>query len=129
MITYELAKQIKDAGFTQIELDALIKRRGYYILDGDPRMRELMVPEDWTERGLSEVIYIPTLSEIIEACGYEHFNSLVTNHEKVQWMAVGNKLGGNAKEGTLGKEWGDVVGYGLIPEEAVANLWLALNIK
>lgn len=52
----------------------------------------------------------PTLSELIEACG-DKFNTL--ERIRTSWTAQGG-----------GEE-----GYGGTPEEAVSNLWLALNKK
>lgn len=59
---------------------------------------------------------LPTLSELIEACG-DNFRSLIyqKNHD--------NKYQANAYEGFGKNNWA----YGQTPEEAVANLWLALN--
>lgn len=51
----------------------------------------------------------PTLSELIEACGAP----FALTWKGVEWLALG-----------LGAD-----GQGSTPEEAVANLWLALNQK
>lgn len=51
----------------------------------------------------------PTLSELIEACG-EDFVGLIKRHD---WLTIGHDEHTN----------------GTTPEEAVANLWLALNQK
>lgn len=62
-----------------------------------------------------EGIFFPTLEELIEACGIE-FGSLTLLGEdaKYRWYA-------DNREG--------VRYYGATPLEAVANLYLALNIK
>ena len=54
-MTYELAKELKDAGFPQTRRDATL-------------------PLD-RERGTVEPLMVPTLSELIDACG-ECFGSL-----------------------------------------------------
>lgn len=63
-----------------------------------------------------ELLPAPTLSELIEACGAE-FNRLerdtVENHDSAIWIAYAWKL--------------YKVKFGSTPEEAVANLWLAIN--
>lgn len=93
MITYELAKKLKDAVFPMLQRAAPdgLQEEGCYLLDGANYR-------------------IPTLSELIEACGSK-FIALrrVANH---QWFADGH--------GVLG-------GGGSTPEEAVANLWLAIH--
>lgn len=59
--------------------------------------------------------HFPTLSELIEACG-EQFLSLEKNPDG--WLASSEE-DGNMPVGI----------DGATPEEAVANLWLALNKK
>lgn len=87
-MNYDLAKELKDAGFPQIESEA---PTGI----GD---------------GKGNACRLPTLSELIEACG-DSFHAL----------------------GHIGKEWQAVANNGLMrneaktPEEAVARLWLVLN--
>lgn len=56
-MTYDLAKQLKDAGFPQTKTDGTLKN-GHYIAEG------------------REPCFDPTLSELIEACG-DDFYSLV----------------------------------------------------
>lgn len=116
MITYELAKELRDNGFPQNKYS-----------------------EDYTnlsEGGLltDASAYIPTLSELIEACN-NRFDVLSIDFSSVtkQWSA---------------KRWIAPIqcqhspccscgGSGLLiqtkdyqtPEEAVARLWLALNVK
>jgi hypothetical protein len=88
---YELAKQLKDAGFPQ-EGD----RPGDMVSGGDV---------------LGERVYYPTLSELIEACGMD-FGDLK--------RMVNGRFGARNSNITLSI-------LGDTPEEAVANLWLALN--
>jgi len=99
-MNYELAKQLKDAGFPQRDAD-------WYTSDGQ------WIPENERE-------YIPTLSELIEACG-EHFYGLLRGVGD-GWQA--------------GESWNydffdlnKTICDGSTPEEAVAKLWLELNKK
>jgi hypothetical protein len=96
---YELAKELKDAGFPQKE--------GKYATSWEP----------------PDSAYLPTLEELIEACG-ERFNVLrsVHNHQGniIEWVA-------SAESGFDRKAEKLVVHP--TPTEAVARLWLALNKK
>lgn len=89
---YNLAKQLKDAGFPQIGY-----RQGNYI-DKDGMMRGKLDAD--------ESFYIPTLEELIEACGLITLEMFPNNCEA--WCS--------------GK-----VGTGSTPTEAVAYLYLALQ--
>ena len=93
---YGLAKKLKDAGFPQ-ELDKPV----WDEVDG-------LVTSDTHS-------LIPTLSELIEACGDE-FNSLTKRANF--WIC-------NDCECNMGSD-GEIT-RGATPEEAVANLWLELN--
>jgi hypothetical protein len=65
---------------------------------------------------------IPKLGQLIDACGVERFWQLESrNISQGQWNASGYKKTRNRDEVTI------VSGYGSTPEQAVANLWLALN--
>ena len=105
MITYKLAKRLKDAGFPQ-------------NCDHDSMMNAMSEIEG--------IVHYPTLSELIEACG-EEFGHLVLNvrssGERI-WLATASvKIAGG-----VGKELARVSGYNT-PEEAVALLWIKLNEK
>jgi len=89
-----LVKQLKDAGFP-------IRRYPEWALEKDG----LVPAVEWEKN------YVPTLSELIEACG-EDFSHLYKGN-KSDWFV----------EGLFVDERYD----GQTPEEAVANLWLALN--
>ena len=89
---YELAKQLKDAGFPQHE------RLG--IGNGDIFIN-----------GKYGLMYVPTLSELIEACG-GYVDLMVWNGDR----AVASNIDA-------------IEGRGSTPEEAVANLWLSLKNK
>lgn len=84
-MNYELAKQLKEAGFPQ-------SRDGVEFISIKGQME----------------YFIPTLSELIEACGdsFEELTKIENN-----WVVTG----------------GYQEGKGSTPEEAVANLWLELN--
>ena len=95
---YELAKELKDAGYPE----------------PNPNLgRGLWAAGDFKETG----VYLPTLPELIEACG-DGFDTLYRTNGR--WYAIGY---------TRVKRI-DIDGIELdcnSPEEAVARLWLALN--
>ncbi len=108
-MNYQLALQLKEAGFPQTteffheefeDADNQRYHRPHYIYG----IRKGEAPS--VEQGL---IADPTLSELIEACGEKiAFRLQFVAHK---WLAE-----------NCGK-----LGIGSTPEEAVANLWLALN--
>lgn len=117
-MNYELAKKLKDAGFPQ-------KPKSEF---------PLFICED-----NKEPLQVPTLSELIEACG-EGFKALIDEGESFEinpdyskgkmihkrWMAgIPYGFDDGSAFITDDKKYGD----GNSPEEAVANLWLELNKK
>lgn len=97
----ELAKQLKDAGFPYEENrfggDALSLGRGVVRIED------------------SELL-IPTLPELIEACGdLSAFN--LQHYKNGEWSAFADLL--DDRQGA----------HASTPEEAVARLWLALTIR
>ena len=99
-MTYELAKKLKDAGFTQTGKLEHIKGT------------------------ISEFMVFPTLSELIEVCGDEF--CYLQQAENNEWIATSKAIVGStemcsALEIHLRGEFDNT------PEEAVANLWLALK--
>lgn len=98
-MTYELLKELKDAGFPQRTCSFLDCRHGM-------------------DKGI-ECVYKPNLSELIEACmdrvGNFHLKNKKTTRADA-WFA-----------GKSIEYVGQFVGNGATPEEAVARLWLALN--
>jgi hypothetical protein len=99
-MNYELAKELKEAGFPQgvgTYLDE--KGAGYY-------------------KHRPGTVCIPTLSELIEACG-GWFHELIKRNDD-SWYA-GTKLEDNRPR--------YATGIGSTPEEAVARLWIALQEK
>lgn len=95
MITYELAKKLKDAGFPQ----KLNKGIGI----------SSKIFNEFGTKVYSEEVYFPTFSELIEECG-DKFNTLFKSEDGL-WSA-----------GVFG--YPNSYGKGLTPEEALANLYL-----
>lgn len=106
-MNYELAKQLKDAGFPM----------------------KLALPNSefiWGGTDTNGTVYqYPTLSELVEACGddfmgigrtYNTEKSKDNSWEATQKTWCCDEHGENRK-----------YGYGSTPEEAVAKLWLELN--
>lgn len=101
MIDHEFAKELKRAGFKQ-------PIGSMYALEGDIQSGFEII---------DETAYVPTLSELIEACVDVRFwlrNDTLTE----AWTAYGDPVEDLAP---------GYVGNGSTPEEAVARLWLALN--
>ena len=98
-MTYELAKELKDAGFPQ-------GGKG-----------SCCYPKDALVVRLPDRAYMPLLSELIDACG-DGFSSL----QRIQWETadvVWYAYDVSTKDS----------GKSSTPEEAVGRLWLALNKK
>lgn len=104
-MNYDLAKELKNAGFPYKEGD------GYILVNGR------RVGDMWQGEGQESACKVPTLAELIEACKdeYDSYSSF-------------------ALECNGGTNWSASVGHmdritrkGSTPEEAVARLWLALN--
>jgi hypothetical protein len=97
---YELALELKDAGFPQ-------EGKGERIGSPDALL--------WRRH---DRVYKPTLEELIEACG-DNFFSLQRvkrfSTDSIEWIA--------SARGTSFK------GSSLTPIEAVARLWIAINKK
>ncbi len=106
---YELAKELKDAGFPQSEECKKLHTPICGNFDNPD-------PECTTEGRPCE----PTLSELIEACGDGVFELKRRHNEVLEWVWDA----GINHNGKFFIELG-----GVAPEEAVANLWLALNKK
>lgn len=149
-MNYELAKKLKDAGFPQHEYLMAheagshdFDRVAYHLVMDEPELVEVLGSENCkkrqaacytleylnSEQGKKLTVYIPTLSELIEACG-KWFDSLEyakkgtevpSNTEWLErdgrWVAVASDADGITIEDKAGHT----------PEEAVSKLWLALN--
>ena len=114
-MNYDLARELRDAGFPQMgDGDALILHNRK-----DPENDQTMSVIPWAiyvyhpQKG-KEVMYAPSLSELIEACG-ESFEALTMehSHQGNGWNAIAF--------------YGGRHGHGGSPEEAVARLWLAMK--
>lgn len=110
---YELAKKLKDAGFPQFgEGHALIPHKKL------PESDETMDVINWqtyvhnTSLHHKEMMYAPTLSELIEACGQGYFN---LESSQLGWSAR------NPLQVDL------PIGNGSTSSEAVSHLWLELK--
>jgi hypothetical protein len=102
---YELARELKDAGFPQ--KDIMAGGVSYIANSNDQHPNPC---------------YFPTLSELIEACGSRNFilGSNIYNREQnpiPKWDAQ------------IYDYKTRTIGTGATSEEAVARLWLALNPK
>lgn len=123
MISYELAKQLKEAGFPRDFGDGwamFLTNEEEGIISTVPWWHYVYKPND------PPAIYVPTLEELIEACG------------DVEDLDIIRRFVG----GSMGVEWRvtltkhvdleeivitDFGGMGSTPSEAVAKLWLALR--
>jgi hypothetical protein len=108
----ELAKELRDAGFPNIQ--DVQHRQGREFLASDGRVSvyslgELAPPENW---------FIPTLKELIDECekkeGYDHF---ILEHARLGWFASIEVQDEQTYSGS----------HQPTAEEAVARLWLALQ--
>lgn len=110
-MNYELAKKLKNAGFPQGTTSSDIL---YTYLDskGNP-----------CSSFIEGSAYVPTLSELIEACGdeFDYVRNCATRGNTLNWIALSKEKEGEVDSAR--KAVGDT------PEEAVANLWLVLNEK
>lgn len=103
-MNYELVKKLKDAGYPiKYTLGAL-------AYDQEPP---------------SQFIIDPTLSELIEACG-DRFEKLEYNPYHDETVEDWYTTGCDDRKHKPGEYSGHTI-WGKTPEEAVANLWLALT--
>lgn len=121
-MNYDVAKKLKDAGFPQKDYLAKEQPNGWIAEDGDFA--------DW--KVSDEYIYVPTLSELIEAMPMrvKYIDGLINDAFFILEKLCGQKasyrasLDGDFETEEIAKKWQFVKDT---PEEAVANLWLALN--
>lgn len=106
MLSYELCKKLKDAGFF---------RNASEPLECDCGNLVYKTHSVFSKRG-NEIVPQPTFSELIRACG-DGFEVMIRNNlahiPKIEFTAISHE--------------GQYKGAGDSPEEAVANLYLALN--
>lgn len=116
MITYTTAKRLKEAGFPQNTMYASVLPPEN---KGGKRIMQIMKREEYCNSYINllsagyDVVSMPFLEELIEACG-EKFFSLTKHVESWQTNWIDGMAGETA---------------GSTPPEAVANLWLSLNEK
>jgi hypothetical protein len=108
MITYELTKKLKDAGFPQAYQSEIITEHGF------------MDEHSAKEMGY-DYACIPTLSELIEACGEgEEGNQINLQYTRDAGCKASKQF----------RKTGDYIQVdGSTPEEAVALLYLKLHEK
>ncbi len=132
MISYELAKRLKDAGFPQA-----FPKSDFMNLDDASTIQ--YIKDKYCHHGtlkylcgadccminppLCEDVYFPTLSELIDACG-DKFNILHFDNFKKEWFAYSND-----PKDEVDLEWYHDGEYskGKTPDEAVANLYIELH--
>ncbi len=109
---YELAKKLKNAGFPQ---DSTY---GYYKY---PKEWRLLKPSMPFLNDIQKVV-VPTLSELIEACG-EEFRGIDKTVRSVANMGLCIFTAKPVNEQKYKKRIGST------PEEAIAGLWLEIHKK
>lgn len=122
MLSYELCKKLKDAGFEQKEDNVFLWVQHYTLSEDDTGWEkqgiDLVYSEecDHEEYGgwHEELCICPTLSELINACGDQFYSVVYASDD--DWRCFSERKGGNMD-----------IAYGYSAEEAVANLYLALN--
>ena len=138
---YKLAKQLKDAGFKQdgngkimTSLQSSMEQyngdfyvcRHHQETEGYEDCCECSDDGPCTEALLREDdVYLPTLSELIEACG-DRFEFLNIDNVGCEISSIG-WIAGEKSIVMIGDEIVYAVGKGKTPESAVAKLWLKLN--
>ena len=113
---YELCKKLKLAGFPQnystMEKDYNGQKYWMYDHDDNDYTEIQCVGKSCNALDEENLIYIPTLSELIIACG-DKFYGLLKNDDN--WQADSVEP--------------DITEIGLTMEESVSRLWLRLNNK
>ncbi len=110
-MTYDLALQLKDAGFPQSPyMNQLCQHPDSMAC----RIKAAHNPE-------CEWVSVPTLSELIEACGDDLFD---LRRDGNGWAAISNLTYDGKFDSDI-----SLYGEGSTPEEAVSMLWISLNKK
>lgn len=135
-MTYELAKKLKDSGFPQeyrkseIAMDWVYNSNGTLLMLHDDNDTYWWLGQDYTitfteELLKMEYIKCPTLSELIEALGkdFRSLNRIYIPPAELTWFVYSSNRPNELNIDAC------IVKQGSTPEEAVANLWLELNIK
>ncbi len=121
MINYELAKKLKDNGFIQRKW----RYAFHYIPQVNEQGEQMIIAYELFKGNEDDLVYIPQLVELIEACGDGFDNLTKMSRSYKEALFTCNQNDDRANEG-LGKRW---YSDGNTPEEAVALLWLQLNKK
>lgn len=119
-MTYELAKQLKEAGFPQGGEGKTVSKLKNIKTD----LGGLKVKAQ-THYTQPKYAYIPTLSELIEACGGDSITIRLQSYwseNDLMWQA---DTSGNF----MVDAENHIAEVGSTPEEAVAKLWLELKKK
>jgi hypothetical protein len=111
-MNYELAKELKEAGFPQG--DPFVSKGEYTSSTGMRGRLGLELDEYKAKHPDCLIFYCPTLEELIEACG-DTFGTLEKTSIGIYGAYKKNDMMTN--------------GVAATPTEAVARLWLALNKK
>lgn len=123
MLSYELCKKLKEAGFPFQKVEDCKPTNGERIIIKHP----CIAFED------GEFYWQPTLSELIEACGEHIVLHGPGTVEVSEWYFVPSEINWTAFKQYFRKTDNvsihQIDAKGLTPEEALANLWLELNKK
>lgn len=117
MLDYSLCVKLKEAGFEHG------KSGNCYGVHLNPLSGKVEIWEECnefnTDIDYDSFVYIPTLSELIEACG-DGFYAMDrrVNDGEIEWRCNPDD------HPTMG---GPADSYGKTPEEAVCRLWICLN--
>jgi hypothetical protein len=133
MISFELATQLKQSGYPQTAEFAYSRPPP---LSNDPGNTVVGTSYEWKRWRVSDLesqrrskewprVAIPTLSELIEACGKTYTDGLGEGELELYWM--GNEWVAVFMESIYHESFVSDDGRGSTPEEAVARLWLALH--
>jgi len=108
-MNYELAPQ-----YMSLELAIELQKAGFTRTFNGNAGIEVMVSSD----AYTGLVYLPTLEELIEACGNGDF--VLSKRDDDLWCATTDRYESICT---------DEVGEGKTPTEAVARLWLVINKK
>ena len=119
-MNYELAKQLKDAGFPQTGLKYTWYYEGNSLHNSGEKYLDV--------KNNPKRIISPSLSELIEACGdkfggLEYWRTCIEPNER--WECYSEQYTKMIED----IHYLEFCVYGSTPEEAVAKLWLELNKK
>jgi len=121
-MNYKLAKQLKDAGFPQ-------EAKKFYFEKGQVSVDE--TEKEYHSDDKTKKVSVPTLEELIDACGedFGRLDRVRVSDDEIQYIAFAKERGVvKCSECSRLRHGEDIVGNGDTPEEAVAKLWLKLNV-